>query len=345
MVIATLESAYKLREAARSDGRGFCGSGIVVTHNALFQAILDNPDDDGVRLVYADFLEERGEPERAAFIRVQIELAQLPEGDPRRPALSAREQALLKEHEKEWASPLRPWATRWGFRRGFVEEATLPGQVYLDHAADMARLAPVRRFVIDLSEAAIPQATLEQIPEAVARERVALPLGRRGRRLVVAMADPEDADTTRCLAFILNRDIEAVAAPLGELSNAINQCYGRSEVESVDTACFMADYPSEFDVANDVSPVARLFSLIEHEARSLGATEVRIEPEGDLLHVRYRIGAKMVERDHLPRRLLEEIVERAQFLSAHPSRLADSCGGMVIHILATAHGPAVVLTW
>jgi uncharacterized protein (TIGR02996 family) len=71
----------------------------------LFQAILDNPDDDGVRLIYADYLDEHGEPQRADFIRVQIELALLPEDDPRRGDLEARERALLEEHE-EWLTPL-----------------------------------------------------------------------------------------------------------------------------------------------------------------------------------------------------------------------------------------------
>lgn len=45
----------------------------------LLRAILDNPEDDVVRLVYADWLEEHGEGERAEFIRVQVELAGLPE--------------------------------------------------------------------------------------------------------------------------------------------------------------------------------------------------------------------------------------------------------------------------
>src|SRR5207253_4331362 len=57
---------------------------------ALLRAIVERPEDDGVRLVYADWLEEHGQPERADFIRVQIELARLPVDDPRRPDLEAR---------------------------------------------------------------------------------------------------------------------------------------------------------------------------------------------------------------------------------------------------------------
>jgi uncharacterized protein (TIGR02996 family) len=42
---------------------------------ALLTAVFANPADDAPRLVYADWLDEHGEPAQAAFIRAQIELA------------------------------------------------------------------------------------------------------------------------------------------------------------------------------------------------------------------------------------------------------------------------------
>jgi uncharacterized protein (TIGR02996 family) len=51
--------------------------------DALLAAVLDAPDDDAPRLVYADWLEEHGQPERAEFIRAQVERARLPEDAPR----------------------------------------------------------------------------------------------------------------------------------------------------------------------------------------------------------------------------------------------------------------------
>src|SRR5687768_3217999 len=41
---------------------------------ALLQAIREAPDDDAPRLVYADWLDEHGRPERAEFVRVCVEL-------------------------------------------------------------------------------------------------------------------------------------------------------------------------------------------------------------------------------------------------------------------------------
>jgi uncharacterized protein (TIGR02996 family) len=47
------------------------------TARALLNAILAAPDDDAPRLIYADWLDEHGEAERAEFIRVQCELARI----------------------------------------------------------------------------------------------------------------------------------------------------------------------------------------------------------------------------------------------------------------------------
>jgi uncharacterized protein (TIGR02996 family) len=62
--------------------------------DAFLADIIANPDDDGVRLIYADYLDERGDP-RGEFIRVQIERARLPEDDPRQEPLATRERWLL----------------------------------------------------------------------------------------------------------------------------------------------------------------------------------------------------------------------------------------------------------
>ena len=43
----------------------------------FLSVIIDHPNDDGSRLVYADWLEEHGDPARAEFIRLQLRLAEL----------------------------------------------------------------------------------------------------------------------------------------------------------------------------------------------------------------------------------------------------------------------------
>ena len=114
----------------------------------LLQAVLDAPDDPAPRLVYADWLEDHGDP-LGEFIQIQSQLADLAPDDLRWPALVRRERELLALHEEQWVGPLRALgAVRWGFRRGLVEEVTLDAEAFLGHAEALFRQAPVRRLTV-----------------------------------------------------------------------------------------------------------------------------------------------------------------------------------------------------
>lgn len=74
----------------------------------FLQAIGADPDDDGPRLLFADFLDEKGDPAsvaRAEFIRVQCALNSLAEGDPATTAISDREKMLLEANWRTWIRP------------------------------------------------------------------------------------------------------------------------------------------------------------------------------------------------------------------------------------------------
>src|SRR5262245_56023697 len=98
--------------------------------DAFLQAILAQPDDDHLRLIYADWLEERGDP-RGEFIRLQIALADENMDTPRRQEFLLREGELRTHHDLEWAGQVAAVASGWEFRRGMVEEVTLSAQTFI----------------------------------------------------------------------------------------------------------------------------------------------------------------------------------------------------------------------
>ncbi len=92
---------------------------------ALLAAIVAYSDEDTPRLIYADWLDENGDPIRAEFIRLQVELERrsIPKvwtDDLRVKFRRFRE--LIVNYADEWAYDLGIPRTRATFRRGFIEE-------------------------------------------------------------------------------------------------------------------------------------------------------------------------------------------------------------------------------
>src|SRR5579862_9776635 len=91
---------------------------------SFLQAILDNPDDDAPRLVFADWLDERGDP-RGELLRIQCRLAAWEPDLERRTALQRREQQLIAAHQDTWLGSLGRDCTHVEFRRGMAH-VTIP---------------------------------------------------------------------------------------------------------------------------------------------------------------------------------------------------------------------------
>ena len=66
---------------------------------ALLEAIRADPESDEPRLVFADWAEERGDLDRATFIRAQLRLASLPYWDSERANLTTQAARLLTKHK------------------------------------------------------------------------------------------------------------------------------------------------------------------------------------------------------------------------------------------------------
>jgi uncharacterized protein (TIGR02996 family) len=125
---------------------------------ALYRAVLENPDDDTLRLVYADALEEEGNAPRAAFVRTQVQLARLPEYDP----VSVR----ARHHERDRAFGARwmlelfelpdglDWA-REPFRRGFPANIQArDAAAFVTHADELFAEYPVESVELRVAQLA-----------------------------------------------------------------------------------------------------------------------------------------------------------------------------------------------
>ncbi len=138
--------------------------------DGLLAAIIERPDDDGLRRIFADRCDESGDVALAEFVRIQLELAwyELPSGmSGRQDALIARAHELLKANAADWlphslpgrvsftVSPDEPLVVLyWGdgeygnvdlhYRRGFVDSVALPLGLWTGGVgASLVRAAPL----------------------------------------------------------------------------------------------------------------------------------------------------------------------------------------------------------
>lgn len=146
---------------------------------ALLKAVLDAPDDDGPRLVYADWLVERGDP-RGELIHIQCALGRpligatgyvLPRaGGGEEPVseaeLQKREKRLLKANQKQWLAPIREHIRTWTWKRGFVSGIVADSAKFLAGASTLFAHTPLQnveltRMKVKLLEqlAELPQLT------------------------------------------------------------------------------------------------------------------------------------------------------------------------------------------
>jgi uncharacterized protein (TIGR02996 family) len=100
-------------------------------HLPFWRAICLQPHDDLHRLVFADYLEESGEPEavaRAHYIRAQIEQSLLPATDPRYQELQTLITRIEEYFLEDFRRELPQWVIEEGdveYRRGFPDRLTI----------------------------------------------------------------------------------------------------------------------------------------------------------------------------------------------------------------------------
>src|SRR4051794_22279828 len=112
----------------------------MTTEEGFLRAILDDINDASRRLVFADWLEEQGDP-RGEWLRLDCALAQLGAKDRRRKALDARKQQLWESHRES----LIVWERRFALAR--IKEKVLRApkahRLYEKGAKHKGRLNPV----------------------------------------------------------------------------------------------------------------------------------------------------------------------------------------------------------
>ncbi len=150
---------------------------------------------------------------------------------------------------------------------------------------------------IDLSRAHIDLDAVQLLPEVHARRLRALVIGRHQDVLRVAMSDPADLFTQEALLAQLSQyNLEFIIAAEKQLVDSFDRYYRRTkeiasfaeqlQAEHHVTDAF--DFNVEGDDSDEVTVVKLINSLFE-DAIQVGASDIHIEPDAEVLRLRQRI--------------------------------------------------------
>src|SRR5262249_46159718 len=111
---------------------------------AFLEAIQEYPDDDLHRLAWADWLEENGQDDRAAFMRAQLEATRRDATDPPPDEQQDGAHAFVAPPAAEWAGRVAELALEWHWRRGCIEHITARAETLIEHGAGLFASMPIR---------------------------------------------------------------------------------------------------------------------------------------------------------------------------------------------------------
>lgn len=156
--------------------------------------------------------------------------------------------------------------------------------------------------LIDIDQYSVNPDAVKLLPEIQARRYRALVIDDKGDKLLVAMSDPADLTAVDNLGDILPKPIEVAVVSEGQLFNAYDTLYRRTEEIASFAQELAEEYQADedFDLASGIeneqdTAVARLLQSIFEDAVQANASDIHIEPDETQLRIRQRVDGILQE--------------------------------------------------
>jgi type IV pilus assembly protein PilB len=174
-----------------------------------------------------------------------------------------------------------------------------------------------------LSHVLVDPEVVKRVPETLARRYQLVPLYQKDNLLTVAMVDPLNIYALDDLQRLTRMEVQPVVSTEEDVMKAIDRYYGvTSPMEEVVReydvqAAEEEDHtkPAQVNAVADDTPVVRLVNMLIHQAVKEGASDVHIEPDSDILRVRFRVDGILREVMSPPRALHAGVVSRIKIMS------------------------------
>jgi MSHA biogenesis protein MshE len=162
-----------------------------------------------------------------------------------------------------------------------------------------------------------------RLPEAAARRFRAIALEERGAKMLVGMADPTDLFAFDELTRLLKKDIEPAVVGDGELAQALDRVYRRTEEISglareleQDLGDNLVDFGAlDAALGAEDAPVVKLLQSLFQDATQVGASDIHVEPQEDRLRIRFRIDGQLQAQTETDLRVASAVALRLKLMA------------------------------
>src|SRR5437899_891473 len=216
-------------------------------------------------------------------------------------------------------------------QRGMVKKSDL-----------IAALGEVTRVpYVDCTTVQVEPEVWKIVPRPVAERHCVLPLRREGRRLVVAMAEPQNLNAHDELRFTSGLEISARLSFRAEIGAAIEKYYAEeaqprtsemaqektpstaegdaSEMQFFSTSSKQSKQEVMKEVQDELrqsrTPAVRAVSAIIATAMEKRASDIHIEPQAEDLAVRIRVDGVLRDLQRLPRTMQNSLTSRIKIIA------------------------------
>jgi len=207
-----------------------------------------------------------------------------------------------------------------GFAKGLVSTGILPAEELRRAFETHCGIPPFRGEVPGIRP--VP-AEILSLP--FLRARLLIPVSVEDGQVVIAMADPLDADAREAVARATGRRVEVLVGTEEEIREAIEKMYGEG-ASSMERLIEQVGEESETAPTEDAkverligeaseAPIIRLVNFVIARAIERGASDIHLEPYEKNFRVRYRIDGVLHDVDSPPKRLQTAIISRVKIMS------------------------------
>jgi type IV pilus assembly protein PilB len=234
---------------------------------------------------------------------------------------------LSVEKAKSLLAKLNNGQSKKSLEELLIEGDVLKEEVILETKASLWNVP-----FIDLNNYEIDPEVLDLIPGDIAKQFSFFPLFRIDGTLLIAMTDPKDVKIIDKVTRLTHLEISPALSSRHAVRDAIHKYYGEQatqqievsneEIQDILEVIEAEEQESETEKSSqdlerlaEEAPVVKMANMVLTQAILEGASDVHINPEEEMLRVRFRVDGVLQDSLHLPKNLQEAIISRIKILS------------------------------